>query len=185
MSFQKSVRFQQAAGLPGEVAKDGPLRSETMRLIANPDNAVAPIAFGRAFGYADPVVVSNPNDLASINVAIPGGTNFAGLLIHPKAHTSRGTSAGPLEPVYSVPPETWGELATMGIFYATVKAADAASGVPNAAIGYDADGALVAFKGAVPASTTVIPGARLVSALGANPAGGLAIVELTTIGVSG
>lgn len=185
MSFQKTVRFVLAEGLPGEISNDGPLRSETFRLIANPDQPTAPLAFGRAFGYADPSRVANPDDLAAINVAIPGGENFAGILIHPKAHASRGTSAGPLEPVYSVPPETWGELGTMFIGYAIVIAATADDGVPNAAIGYNADGALVAFKGALPANTTLIPGARLRTALGLSPTGGLAKIELTTIGVAG
>lgn len=181
MAFQKTVRFNQAAGLAGEIADDGPLRSQTFRLVANGD---APIAFGRAFTYATPSYAANPNELAGTQIAQPGGEGtFAGILIHPKAHASRGTADGPLEAVYSVPADTWGELARMAIIFANITAADAAAGVPGAKIAYaTADGALSSFVGdTAPAGTVVIPGARLLTSLGAAPAGGLARIELTTI----
>lgn len=181
MAFQNTVRFVQAAGLPGELANDGPHRSETFRLIANPDVAAAPIAFGRVFGYADPALVGNPDGLANVNVAIPGGDNFAGILINPKEHASYGNVDGALSAVYSLPDGSWGGLCRMGILFATVTAANAAAGVPGATLGYDEEGAIVAFVGAVPAATTLIPGARLLTALGAAPTGGLAKIELTTI----
>lgn len=181
MAFQQTVRYQLAAGLPGEIANDGPLRAETFRLISNEDVPAAPIAFGRAFGYADPALVGNPDGLANVNVAIPGGDNFAGILIHPKEHASYGNTDGPLSAVYSLPDGSWGGLCRMGILYATVTAANAAAGVPGAALGYTTEGAIVAFVGATPAATTLIPGARLLTALGAAPTGGLAKIELTTI----
>lgn len=184
MPFQQSVRFQQAAGLPGEVAADGPHRSTTFRLIASTATPAATLTFGRVFGYSTPSEVSNPNGLAAIGVAEPGGSNFAGVLINPKEHVAYGTTAGgPLGATYSLPPESWGELCTMGIIFAIVIAADAAAGVPNASLAYNASGQIVSFVGALPANTTLIPGARLVTALGAAPAGGLAKIELTTIGL--
>ena len=183
MSFQKIVRFNQAAGLAGEIADDGPLRSQTFRLVANATTPATPIAFGRAFTYATPAYAANPNELAGTQIAQPGGPGaFAGIFINPKAHASRGTAAGPLEAVYSVPADTFGELARMAILFAVVEAANAASGAPGSAIGYKADGSLVSFvAGSVPAGATAIPGARLLTDLGAAPAGGLARIELTTI----
>lgn len=184
MAFQKTVRFQQAAGLAGEIADDGPLRSQTFRLVANATTPANPIAFGRAFTYATPAYAANPNDLAGTQIAQPGGPGvFAGILINPKAHASRGTAAGPLEAVYSLPADTFGELARMAIIFAVVEAADAAAGAPGAAIGFKADGSLVAFdrNGAAPGGVEIIPGARLLTDLGAAPAGGLARIELTTV----
>lgn len=184
MAFQKTVRFNQAAGLAGEIAEDGPLRSQTFRLVANATTPATPIAFGRAFTYATPAYAANPNDLAGTQIAQPGGTGaFAGILINPKAHASRGTASGPLEAVYSVPADTFGELARMAILFAVVEAADAAAGAPGSAIAYKDDGSLVSFAagGTAPSGSTVIPGARLLTDLGAAPAGGLARIELTTI----
>lgn len=182
MAFQQSVRFMQAAGLPGEVAADGPHRSTVFRLIASTATPAATLTFGRAFGYSTPAEVSNPNGLAAIQVAEPGGANFAGILINPKQHAAYGNATGPLGASYSLPPESWGELCVMGIIFANVIAADAAAGVPNAALAYNASGEIVAFVGALPANTTLIRGARLLTNLGAAPAGGLAKIELTTIG---
>jgi hypothetical protein len=182
MPFQTSVRYVQAAGLPGEIAADGPLRSTTFRLVANADEPTAPIAFGRAFSYADPPYLSNPNGLAGVEIAQPGGDNFAGILIHPKEHAAYGDGVNPLAPVYSLPAESWGELCRMGILFVTIVSADAANGVPGAKIGYNADGSLVSYVGAAaPSGATEIPGARLLTSLGASPTGGLAKIELTTI----
>ena len=181
MSFQQSVPFTFAAGIPGELAQDGPLRSETMRLIANPAAPTAPIVFGRAFGYASPSSFENPLGATSVAVAIPGGSNFAGILIHPKAHASYGTANGPLTPVFSLPENSWGEIARMCTPFVMITAATAAAGAVGANIGYNAQGELVAFVGALPASTTLVPGARLLTPVGLAPTPVLAKIELTTI----
>lgn len=187
MSFQTQVGFNLAAGIEGELAADGPLRSETMRLINNPDEPTAQIRFGRAFGYATPSDFSNPLDATNVSVAIPGGSNFAGILIHPKAHASYGTAQGALEPVFTLPENVWGELCRMAIVWVRLNAETAADGTPGAKIGYNALGELIAFSGALPASTTLIPGARLLSNIGAVPDGDdavLAKIELTTVALA-
>lgn len=191
--FQKTVAFQYASGLPGEIAEDGPLRASTFRLVANATNAGAPIGFGLAFTYVPGATVesSNPNGLAPVRLARPGGgavataaeNVFAGILIHPKEHALYGTTAGPLEPVYSLPADSWGELCRVGILWANVTTANTAGqGVPGDSLAYDpVNGQLTAFNGAVPANTIQIPGARLLSYLGQNITQGLAKIELTTV----
>lgn len=192
--FQKTVSFQYASGLPGEIAEDGPLRASPFRLVANATNAAAPIGFGLAFTYVPGtgVEVSNPGNLAAVRLARPGGgavataseNVFAGILIHPKEHALYGSTAGPLEPVYSLPADSWGELCRVGILWANVSSPNTAGmGAPGDSLAYNpVNGQLTAFNGtAVPANLIQIPGARLLSYIGQNAAQLLAKIELTTV----
>lgn len=83
--FQSAVRFDQAYGLPGEFAFDGPQRAEPGILrTTDPTQNV----FGRVF---------------SLDSALPGiwragdaldnGERF-GIMVSPKEHVSYGTQAG-------------------------------------------------------------------------------------------
>lgn len=183
--FQQNVYYGYAAGLPGEIADDGPLRSQSFRLVANTDQTPnPPIAFGVAYTYASVGDYANPNGLAGTQTATPGANatagNFAGILINPKAHAAYGTAAGgPLAPVYSLPDGSWGELCTMGILFALVTTTAAVpAGSP---ICFDpTTGLLTAYTGALPAAHTLIPGARLRTNLTVAGANQLARIELTT-----
>lgn len=199
--FQNAVYFGYAAGLPGEIAEDGPLRAQSARLQLNAAQSTAVIGFGVAFTYATPpdsgnptavtsgsppLGVNGPFTLATTAIATPGvdasAGNFAGVLINPKSHASYGTTysaasqSGPLAPSYTLPDGSWGELCTMGILFASVQATAAAKA--GAALYYTVTGQITSDPGSAPANTA-IPGARLRTALGANASPQLAKIELT------
>jgi hypothetical protein len=184
--FQQQVTYAYAAGLPGEIAADGPLRAQSFRLVANTTTPTNPIGFGQAFVYAPGGDVSNPNGIATTQTATPGtdGTSvtFAGILINPKAHALYGTvSGGPLAPSYQLPDGSWGELCTMGILFVSITAATAAAGVAGAQVAFDAVGNLVAVApgAAAPAGTQLIKGAFLNTNIGLQATPVLAVITLT------
>lgn len=189
MSFQKTVFYQYATGLPGEIIADGPLRARSFRLVANTlQTPNPPIAFGVGFTYAALGDVSNPNNLADTPTATPGGapsgTNvFAGILINPKEHALYGDANGALDPVFALPDGSWGELCHMGILLALVSSGAAATeGVAGNKLAMKlADGSIWAYGAAanLPAGSIEIPGASLLTGVGANAAGVLAKIELT------
>lgn len=199
--FQTNVYFGYAAGLPGEIAADGPLRAQSCRLQLNAAQSTAVIGFGLAFTYATPSESGNPTaitsgapplgangpfTLSTTAIATPGvdagAGNFAGVLINPKSHASYGTTytaasqSGPLAPTYVLPDGSWGELCTMGILFAAVQATAAAKA--GAPLYFTATGQITTDAGSAPANT-LIPGARLINNLGANGSPQLAKIELT------
>jgi len=104
MSFQSTINTDQAYGIPGELAFEGPLRSEPFILrSASALNNV----FGRAFTRV------------AQGVAQAGGTGaFVGLLVDPKQHVSYGTAAGgTLAGTDALPNETIADIADMGEFW--------------------------------------------------------------------
>lgn len=185
--FQQNVRYQFAAGLPGEFSNDGPNRTQSFRLVVNPTQAGAPIAFGYAFSYAAVGEFANPNGLASTQTAQPGAASvaagvFAGVLVNPKEHALYGDNTGALAPVYTLPDGSWGELTRMGILFVNVTTANTAGhGASGNALGFDpVTGIIHAFPAgdAVAANFIAIPGI-LRTAVGQNVTLGLAKVELT------
>lgn len=100
MSFQTTVKYDYGFGLPGEIVRDGPLRSHPGYL--NSGNAANNV-FGRAFTQS-----------AADGTVAAGGTGvFFGILINPKAHASQGGASGPLSPSFALPNNTTGEFAEM------------------------------------------------------------------------
>ncbi len=88
MPFQTLVQGNIAAGIPGELAFEGPLRAQPLRL--NSTDATNNV-FGRVLR-----IVGNAAAQDGTNaVAGAGGTGvFAGILVSPKEHVSYGTLAG-------------------------------------------------------------------------------------------
>jgi len=108
MAFQSTVSANQAYGVPGELAFEGPLRAQPYTLVSVD---AAYNVFGRAF------------TVTSEGVAAAGGVGvFAGILVNPKASVSYGTTSGPLAPANSLANNMIGELATMGEFFVTLPA---------------------------------------------------------------
>lgn len=188
--FQSTVKYQYAAGIPGEIASDGPLRATTFRLVANPVASPSPaIGFGLGFAYLTATPdVANPEGIGSVPVAVPGAETtdsvFAGILIHPKEHASFGTSDGSLEPTFQLPDGSWGSLVQMGLVYVNVSTADTAGHgfVGNRLAVQIATGKIIAFAGAtLPANTIEIPGGTLLTNVGQNVTDVLAKISLTNI----
>jgi hypothetical protein len=164
MPFQQTVQFQQASGVPGEKAYDGPSRVFPWTLVSTPN----PNVIG-ATAYTE----------VSEGVATAGGTGpFVGILVDPKAYALLGTAVinGALFPSMVLPDEAVGELATMGIFYATLLTAAA---IGDYVMYNETTGALSSTPPATAPGTgfALVPNAKVI--LRASAASGTAIIQLT------
>lgn len=113
MTFQSTVRQNQAAGIVGEIAFDGPYRAEPA-ILRSVDAAYNVI--GRAFTAV----------AAEDGVAKAGGAAtdpFAGILVNPLVYATAGTVAGALTPTLVLPNETQAELLKMGTILVSLAAA--------------------------------------------------------------
>lgn len=112
MSFQTSVQFLQAAGVPGELFAQTPLRAESYTLVS----ALASYnAFSSAFTVTAQGVAAAGNAAGT-----PADGVFAGILCNPKEHASFGGSAGPLSPSFTLANNTQASLLVEGTIYATL-----------------------------------------------------------------
>tara|TARA_R110000851_G_scaffold162557_2_gene306418 strand:+ start:2109 stop:2600 length:492 start_codon:yes stop_codon:yes gene_type:complete len=101
MPFQTAIADDQAYGITGEMAFDGPKRAEALNVNSN---AGVPNLIGGAFTHTTGV------DGECAPGALGGGA-FAGFLLNPKVHAT-GNS---LETITALPDNTSAELMTMGI----------------------------------------------------------------------
>ncbi len=205
MTFQTTVNRAYTTGFPGDIVRDGPKRGKVARVTSptiGTDPAASSNHMGRAFGYTGdgpPGTSIAAYALAAYEVEV-GGTNFFGILGHPKAQALGGESGDPLAPSLDLPMGAAGEFfdmvtgivvelfnettaaknVTFGDAVAYVlKTGDNAEGVPHGGLVSCAPGA------AAPAGMALIPNARVMasysipaSAAGA-PKSVLAIIQLT------
>jgi len=163
MTFQTEVRQDQASGIVGELAFDGPTRA--FRYTLDSGDAANNI-FGRAF------TVKAGQDL---DVEAGGAGVFAGIMVGPKQHATQGPDTGTLDPTLQLRNGEDADFLTMGtVFVELTNAANVGDSVA-----YAADGQLTAFApGAIIAAPLVqIPGAQVVRCDTAGA--GLAVIQLT------
>jgi hypothetical protein len=112
MSFQSTIRYDFAFGIPGEIVKDGPQRSRPGFLLSG--NAANNIIGATAFTQSP-----------SGGGVVAGGTGvFAGLLCNPKVYPGFGTVAGgPLAPTMVLPNNMTAEFLFMGYMVAVLATA--------------------------------------------------------------
>ena len=110
MTFQTTVRDDQAGGIIGEIIYDGPTRVKP--LTANSSGAT-PNTIGKAFTY----VGASDTECAAGSA---GAGAFAGILAFPKEHASIGTVAGTLVPTLDLPDNTEAQFMTMGIMIVNI-----------------------------------------------------------------
>lgn len=171
MTFQSTIRYDLGYGVPGEIRKQGPLRSYPSILnSADPTQNIV----GRAVSY----VAGSPGVVQAGN---PSGTAvFAGILANPKVYASRGDNAGnPLAPTLLLPNNTEVEHVAMGFIVVQL------SGGTTANVGDDvhyveATGALLAVApGTAPATGNLkVPNAQ-VDEVPQAVANGLALIRIT------
>ncbi len=161
MGFQSTIAALLGAGVPGELAFEGPLRAKPGVV----KGTAANIVVGRWFTI-------DPAD-GAYAPGTTGGAGGGGLLVNPKVYASVGTAAnGPLAPTMTLPANTVGEFATMGEFWVSLSNAAAL----GAGVYFDnTTGALSA--GTAGAGQTQIADAVVVRY--ANAAAGLAVVSFT------
>lgn len=146
MTFQKSVRFDQAGGVPGEYANDGPHRAE-------PGILATTGTVGRFFS----------EDPAKPGFWTQGGLTGAvrvALLTNPKQYAARGTQAGgTLAPTLVLPANDTGEFTTMGQVWVQGDSPNAKPG--DEVYMSNLTGAVVTSPAATPITSgaTKIPGA--------------------------
>lgn len=105
MAFQASINYDYGFGIPGEVVRDGPLRSHPGLInTATPANNV----FGHAF-----------TQLPAGGTVAAGGTGvFFGFLANPKQHASFGGAAGPLSSSFALPNQVVADFVHFGMIVA-------------------------------------------------------------------
>lgn len=175
MAFQKDVKGDIAWGTPGEIAlglSDQAARAEPFQLktVFNGGANVA-TPYGRAVTRADNVAAGDATSAGHYQTGNIGGTGtFIGLLHAPKSDVcfayigseAPGLEAGVMLEALTETAGVWVNLTTAGNV--------------GDAVAYKADGTLVAApKQVAPASSTLIPGSRIVRF---DVNAGLAIVAL-------
>lgn len=165
MTFQTTVRFDNAFGVVGELRYDGPKRSKPGLLNTT---SAANNVIGRAF------------TLNSDGTVGAGGTGtFWGILANPKVYAAQGTSAGgTLAPTLTLPNNVEGEFVTMGFLIIAPTNASTTIGMDVHFV--QADGTLLAVAaGTTPAAgNTKVPNATIDYVPQPN-ANGMAVVRLT------
>jgi hypothetical protein len=171
MPFQTSVLDNMAAGIPGELAFEGPLRA-TPAMLQSP--AAANNVFGRAF-----TIQTVPTEAIEEGLRVrAGGTGaFVGILANPKAHVqSEGDYA--VDP--SLPNGVIADFVEMG--YLFVKLLNAST--PGQQVVYNTttgELSAIAAGGTPGAGTALVPGATVYRYTGSitAPYDGLAVIRLT------
>lgn len=202
--FQTSVKRNYTTGFPGDIIKDGPLRSKPARIASatvGTDPGASTNRISRAFGYTSDIAAQGTT-LAALeaNVSV-GGPIFFGVLFNPKHYVLNGTvSGGPLAASLDVPQGFEGEFADMVIMVAelfnettgtkAVAFGDNIAFVPNNISTANNPnqlpyGALVSYSGALPTGLVAIPNARvqnpisLVASAPGAAVSGYTIIQLT------
>lgn len=158
-AFPGSVTTDLAFGVIGELAFDGPVRTQPARI---------------NHGTAADIVVGRWFTLNAAGEALPGGTGaIGGVLCNPKTMASLGTAAnGSAAPTLTIPTGTIGEFLYMGCIIVPLSAAVAI----GAAAKYNTTTGVI-LSGAPGAGEAAIPNSKFIRY--ANAAAGLAVLELT------
>lgn len=172
MAFQSAVNARIGAGIPGELAYEGPLRATpAVAVTADPVNNV----FGRAFTIT---TVPTTSIEEGLRVSAGGTGVFLGILSNPKEHV---TASEGWDYEFSLPNGVVASFVDMGMLF--VKLTNAAQ--PGQGVAFDnATGELSAIAaGTAPAAgSTVIHGAQVIRYAGSTtaPFDGLAVIQLTS-----
>ncbi len=110
-TIQNTVGIYNAAGVPGDLAFDGPIRAKAYNLYS--------AGVANVIGYAfTETTAAHPNPSGAAGngaIAQVGGSGpFAGILMNSKVYPLRGDSSDPLNPSLVLPDYAIGELITMG-----------------------------------------------------------------------
>ncbi|QOV06230.1 hypothetical protein CPT_Maja_010 [Burkholderia phage Maja] len=120
--FQQKVYRSYTSGFAGEISRDGPLRAKPGRIVSETigtDPAASTNRISRVFGWAGEQGVQGQTLSANCPEVIVGGSNFYGVLFHPKHYVLNGTVAGgSLAASYDLPKGYEGEFADMAMLHA-------------------------------------------------------------------
>lgn len=116
--FQSAVNIYNAAGVIGEIAFGGPIRTEMFNLYSAGVPNLMGYAFTKTAGGDPQPSAAAPN---AGNATVGGTGVFAGILCNPKQYASYGTSTGgPLAATLALPDYTIGELMGMGYLFVSL-----------------------------------------------------------------
>ena len=148
MTLQTAVNFYNAAGLVGDQAFSGPVRSTPYNLVSSPNPNVIGFAFTVSAGANPDPSAAAPN----AGNAVVGGTGiFAGILWNSKEQVGYGTTGNPLGASMVLPDYKVGELMTMGEVWVNLKNSSASVGD---LLVYDTAGSTPGALSSIPATTT-------------------------------
>lgn len=153
-SFQQTVNIQLAAGIPGALYDDSPVRSAPWELVS------ANAAYNIIGATAYTATSADPGTGIASGVAAAGGTGqFVGVLSNLKVYATAGSGGNALNPTVALPNYTIGELITMAHMWVALPG----SANVGDQVSYDqTTGALstfapqASFSGAIVASTGVL-----------------------------
>ena len=112
--FQSTLNIWSAAGVPGDLAFDGPMRSAPHNLFSSGvPNVIGYVYTKTSGGNPDPV----PGSANAGTAQVGGSGQFAGILVNSKEYASYGMANGPLNPTMALPDNSIGELLTMGYIW--------------------------------------------------------------------
>lgn len=171
MTFQSTVRFDQAYSVPGEFATDGPKRAEPGILVTT-DATQNIVGRGLSMDSANPGIWRAGD-------ATGNGERY-GILVAPKTYALRGTVAGgPLAPTLLLPNQSDITVATMGQI--VVVSRDAGALVGNIVRIVKATGEIVTVPPGTAADPLMVdlPNAGVVR-VPQPTAGGMIVIQLTT-----
>lgn len=178
MTIQSSIRYDYGFGVPGEILKDGPMRSRPG--LINSSSAALNIVGATAFTQA----------ATGGTVQAGGAGQFAGLLCNPKVYPGFGTSSGgPLAPTLTLPNQIQGEFLFMGFMVALLANASVLIGdlitYASATGALSSTGASVAFTASQATNQLTVTGTPTGGKLGPGSivsAGGVIIGKILANG---
>jgi hypothetical protein len=165
MTFQKTVRFDQAGGIPGEFMNVGPTRAES-------GIAKTVVAVGTA-------VSEDPAAPGFWQQGLIAGALRFGIVTTPKQYAARGTQAGgTLAPTMALPANSEIEVCTMGHIWAS---STTASSQPGWVVQFDNTTGVLSAKAAGPADAgnTLLPNTKVAPLPGAATTPNMIGVVLT------
>ena len=153
-SFQQTVNVQLAAGIPGALYDDSPVRSAPWELVS------ASAAYNIVGATAYTATSADPGSAIASGVAAAGGTGqFVGILSNLKVYATAGSGGNALNPTVALPNNTIGELVSMAHLWVTLPG----SANVGDSVAYDQTtgalstfASLAAFTAALTASTGVL-----------------------------
>ena len=154
MTFQSTVRRDQAGGVVGEIIFGGPHRANS-GILQSTDEANNVV--GRAFKLVDGTDNTYSADIGAISATNP----FVGILVNPKVYALRGEAPlDTLAPSITLPNAASGEFLTMGTIIVTM---DAAASIGNDVYASDTNGTLtpVAVGDTPPSGYSQVPNAKV------------------------
>jgi hypothetical protein len=163
MTFQAApVDSLQVSGLAGELANDGPVRTQVWNINSTVAGGTNTNTIGSVFTYRGPG-----------EVQVGGSGEFIGILVRPKEYALRGDGSDTLAPTYALQNYESAQFLDMGIIWVELETSASLGDV----LSYDVATGAIGTNAVDGATYFAIPNAKLIERDISAP--GLAKIQLT------